>query len=331
MIGDLLSLKSNQLTATGRSVQSILQGRETPVDTASAYSAVPDLDSDDCTMDTCCVWKHIADEMYTKFRGESGRCTKYARAAVRLGFHDAASWSKSTGTGGGADGSILLGNELIRAEHDGLQDVGIVIKKWYDKYHRDYGVGMADLIQMGSNVATVTCPLGPRVRTYVGRPDSTKPAPSGLMPDPNDSADKLIELFRNKTITPDGLIALIGAHTTSQQHFFNQNRDGAPQDSTPGVWDINFYGETKGNAPKRVLKLPSDIALSKNPATAAIWDAFASRVGQEAWNLAYAREYIRLSLLGVYNINDLTECTKVLPMPVTSFSPPDQDAVNQWL
>lgn len=38
-----------------------------------------------------------------------------------------------------------------------------------------------------------------------------------------------------------------------------------------------------------------------------------------------------MSLLGVNNINNLTECTKVLPMPTAAFTAPDQDALLQWL
>ncbi|CRK42312.1 hypothetical protein BN1723_000726 [Verticillium longisporum] len=45
----------------------------------------------------------------------------------------------------------------------------------------------------------------------------------------------------------------------------------------------------------------------------------------------YAREYIRLSLLGVNNINKLTECTKVLPPTTKKFSPSDQRKVEKWL
>lgn len=45
----------------------------------------------------------------------------------------------------------------------------------------------------------------------------------------------------------------------------------------------------------------------------------------------YAREYIRLSLLGVNNINDLVECTKVLPPEIKSFTSPDQNFLDQWL
>jgi hypothetical protein len=40
---------------------------------------------------------------------------------------------------------------------------------------------------------------------------------------------------------------------------------------------------------------------------------------------------VRLSLLGVNNINNLTECTKVLPAAVTSFKSPDNAIVAQWL
>lgn len=41
---------------------------------------------------------------------------------------------------------------------------------------------------------------------------------------------------------------------------------------------------------------------------------------------------MRLSLLGVFNINNLTECTKVLPQPnAPYFSPPDQPVLNMWM
>lgn len=98
-----------------------------------------------------------------------------------------------------------------------------------------YGVGMADLVQFGAITATVVCPLGPRVRFFQGREDSAIPAPDGLLPQPFESAQKLTERFLNMTIQPAGLVALVGAHTTSQQRFVDPRRAGDPQDSTPGV------------------------------------------------------------------------------------------------
>jgi hypothetical protein len=124
---------------------------------------VSNIDSDKCKADTYCVWRHIALEMEKIFRGASGRCTAEARAAVRLGFHDAGTWSKFTDDFGGADGSILLSGlnggeaETSRSENNGLQHIASVTIDWWNKY-KGYGVGMADLIQMSANVATVVCP-----------------------------------------------------------------------------------------------------------------------------------------------------------------------------
>jgi hypothetical protein len=96
---------------------------------------------------------------------------------------------------------------------------------------------------MGANVATVVCPLGPRIRSFVGRADSYQLPPEGLLPEVNDTADNLIKLFEEKTIKPNGLVALLGAHTTSQQRFFKPSQAFDPQDSTPGTWvsSMNRY------------------------------------------------------------------------------------------
>ena len=142
------------------------------------------------------------------------------------------------------------------------------------------------------------------------------------MPGINDTADQLISLFQAKTISPHDLVALLGAHTTSQQNHINPSREGAPQDGTPGVWDTLFYNQTLGLGPlpKAVLRFPSDVVLANDARTRGEWAKFSQgREGQEEWNEDYAYSYIRLSLLGVNNINGLTECTKVLPMPTRSF------------
>jgi hypothetical protein len=45
----------------------------------------------------------------------------------------------------------------------------------------------------------------------------------------------------------------------------------------------------------------------------------------------YAKAYTRLSMLGVNHINDLKECTKVLPPARTSFVNEDQVVLDMWL
>ncbi|KAK3335833.1 heme peroxidase [Cercophora scortea] len=314
LLGDLVWLEKHQYSHVGRDIAKILGGDLSGESNEYYSRQLPPLGSRGCARDTCCVWQYIAYDMERLFRSHDGTCTDAARAAIRLGFHDSAGWSKSTGRHGGADGSIVFCPEELRRESNrGLEEIVEQTRYWYEKY-RYYGISMADLIQLGANVATVICPLGPRIRTFVGRCDHPYPARDGLLPSPYDDPHSLIELFRQKTIEPHGLAALLGAHSTSQQRYFNRGQSGLPQDSTPGVWDVLYYYETLHGAPKdNVYSLPSDILLSEDYRIFPQYKAFAGPGGQEYWNYDYAREYVRVSLLGVYNINNLTDCSKVLP------------------
>ncbi|KAI9167938.1 Versatile peroxidase [Paramyrothecium foliicola] len=332
LLGDLLTLSDSELTPTATEIKNILLNQAPGQHHNIAYETpVPAKDTQACAEDTCCIWKYIADEMAASMVGSALRCNNLARASVRLGFHDAGAWSKSTGPYGGADGSIVLARECEdRIDNNGLQGVCAQMRAWHGNWKK-YGISMADLIQMAANVATVVCPNGPRVRTFVGRRDNANPAPTGLLPHVNDSVDKLLALFADKTISSFQLVALVGAHTTSQQRFVDQSRAGDPQDRTPGLWDLNFYGETRNpNSPARVFKFKSDLALASDPRTSRDWDLFV-RPGP-AWNGAYARAYVRVSLLGVPNINELVECTKVLPFPNANFFPtPDDVELDDFL
>ncbi|KAH8904989.1 peroxidase, partial [Coniochaeta sp. PMI_546] len=328
LIGDLAMLPDNQLTPVGRSIKNIITGRESGQSTEHWRGPIPAKGSAACSAETCCIWTYIARDMASRYIGEAGRCNGLARASIRLGFHDAGSWSKSTG-GGGADGSIILsGTELSRPENNGLQEVAAFITELYAQYE-EFGVTYADLIQMGATVATVTCPLGPRIRSYVGRRDDATPAPPGLLPNVHSDAETLIELFEDKTISPHGLTALIGAHSTSRQRFVDPARAGDPQDSTPGIWDTTFYRQTVGPAPPQVYRFESDVNLALDPRITGEFHEFGH--DQRRWNEVFAGEYVRLSLLGVYNINSLQECTKVLPQAKTSFVAWDQDLGDEWL
>jgi hypothetical protein len=97
--------------------------------TSEIITAAPaPLGSDACKKDTCCTWKYVADEMLAKFKGQSFRCNNFARGAIRLGFHDAAGWQKGAAYGG-ADGSILLTDELSRPVNKGLEEIAVMTKQ----------------------------------------------------------------------------------------------------------------------------------------------------------------------------------------------------------
>ena len=310
LIGDL---RYNITTPTGQSIANILLAKETGQNLTVTSKPTT---TKACKADKCCVWYSIAANLTQTFRQNFG-CGDLARQAIRAGFHDAATWSSSREAKGrnccGADGSLLLsGSEINNTENLGLELIPGLLMPLY----KDFKVGMADLIQYAANHATVSCTQGPRVRTYVGRKDSKKSAPTGLLPEPDQSADYIISLFADKTIISDDLIALVGAHSTAKQFFVNTTLAGEPLDQSPGVWDIFYYSEMlTDQPPSGVFRLASDKALSESAVTAAKWNAFATGT-QNAWNEAYSTAYVRLSMLGVDNINELTECTGTLPMAI---------------
>ncbi|OAA59861.1 ligninase H2 [Niveomyces insectorum RCEF 264] len=281
---------------------------------SSAAAATTSTTSTPPVVASCSVWSAVARDMVPLFRDGRNGCSALARGAIRLGFHDAGAWNTSVPYGG-ADGSILLSpDELERSENNGLQAIANQTRAWYAQWHSQ-GINMADLIQFGSIVATVTCPLGPRVRFLAGRVDDTRAAVPDLLPSAFASAPALIELFAAKTISATDLVALVGAHSTSQQFFTDAATAGAAQDTTPGVWDTLFYSQTGPGsaAPPGVYRFPSDVALAEYSGTTRTWQGFAGRGGQGAWGGAYANAYFRLSLLGVSNINRMHDCSSAIP------------------
>lgn len=135
-----------------------------------------------------------------------------------------------------------------------------------------------------------------------------------LLPSGFDNGTFLINLFQDKRISPHDLTALVGAHSTSKQ--FTTDTDpsiiGFSQDSTPGIWDVDFYNETQFAPLPGVFQFPSDLSLLQTGETRAEWLLFIG--DQEHWNEDFAAAFLRLSLAGVNNINDgLFECTDALP------------------
>ncbi|KAK0741520.1 heme peroxidase, partial [Schizothecium vesticola] len=279
----------------------------------STYTPPGDKDSEACGKDKCCIWSYIAADMAGAFT-DGNQCSNLARGAIRLGFHDAGAWNSSLPSGG-ADGSILLSGELSRPENRGLEPIAARTTAWFEAY-KAYGISMADLIQFGANVATVVCPQGPRIKTFVGRADSTEQPPQGLLPSAQQNAPALLQLFGAKTFSPAELVALMGAHSVSRQRFANPSQAGAPQDSTPGVMDTAYYAETSAQRPPAgVVRFPSDVSLARDAATSATWQSFTGAANQAPWAAAYAQAYFKMSMLGVKNVGDLTDCTAVLPLP----------------
>lgn len=281
LLGDL-AMSDTNLTSAGSEISSILTGSASAIASSMSYTPPGAKDSPACAADTCCIWNYLTASLRTAFVSPDGTCNALARGAIRLGFHDAATWDTSL-TSGGADGSVVLNpTESARNDNRGLEVIISQTATWYAQW-KGYGVGMADLIQLSAITAVASCPGGPNIKAFVGRPDSAALPPEGLIPSPRADAEDNIKLFAAKTFSAADLVALVGAHTVSQQFSQDPAKAGDGQDTTDGVWDTNFYSETASAVtPPGVYKFTSDVSLAQDPETNGTWQAFAASLG--AWN-----------------------------------------------
>jgi len=251
-------------------------------------------------------WKLVATELTAKFLEKDGTCNDDARAAIRAIFHDCGAWSTELGFTNGCDGSLQF--ELDRAENGGLTPITQYLVATATKY----SVPVADMINFAGTHAIVSCPGGPVVTTLIGRKDATTGGIGNRLPDVNAPADDLYKLFQNKGFSAVDLAAILGAHSTSKQFGVNKDRAGAPQDSTPGVWDVKYYSETT-SPPSQVFVFPSDAKLAVHPTVGKEFSGFVSNQGK--WTGKFADAMARMATFG----NDktkLVDCTGFLPKPV---------------
>ncbi|KAJ9668120.1 fungal class II heme-containing peroxidase [Coniosporium apollinis] len=245
------------------------------------------------------VWGSIAEELKWRFLA-NGECTDAARAAIRAAFHDCF-------PGQGCDGSLFLAQEFTRERENG----GLApISENLGKLAQAKGVSVADMFQFASAYAIATCPMGPRIPAYVGRTDSSAPAPEGELPNPFMTGDAVLASFRAKGFSARDLAALIGAHTAAKQFRVDPSQQGAALDSTPGVWDVSYYQQLLDNtAPFRI---PADLGVAHQPETGEHFNSFIGN--QFGWNAAFSSAMEKMSLLGVPGgAASLVDCSRFLP------------------
>ena len=114
-----------------------------------------------------------------------------------------------------------------------------------------------------------------------------------LLPNVLSNSTVLIELFAGKGFTPEDLVVLIGAHSTSRQDFVNPEFAGEGQDSTPGIWDVQFYSDTAAPEPG-VFVFPSDTALLNDPVTGPTFTGFQGNQHQTTWDAKFATALVLL-------------------------------------
>ncbi|KAK0119242.1 hypothetical protein ONS96_012303 [Cadophora gregata f. sp. sojae] len=259
------------------------------------------------------------------------QCNDDARAAIRAAFHDCGTWDTAQGATGGCDGSLVVAGEAFnRPENNGLQDISNKMLALQAKYTSTATpISVADLLQVAASVATLTCPGGPKVPTFVGRKDSATPNPDKRLPDCHGSGDSLFALFQAKGFTANELAALLGAHSASRAFSQVDIVPGTPQDDTPGIWDVHYYSNTLKPVPG-VASFQGDINLAQHPVVGKEFNGFVNSQGK--WNSAYANAMAKMALLGVPGgKSNLIDCTGILPKGTSAKRDIKAAPINDWI
>jgi manganese peroxidase len=205
------------------------------------------------------------------------------------------------------------------------------------------GVSAGDLIQFAGAVALSNCPGAPRLEFLAGRPNHTIAAVDGLIPEPQDSVDKILARFEDAgNFSPFEVVSLLASHSIARADKVDETIDAAPFDSTPFTFDTQIFlevllkgvgfpggsnntGEVASPLPTHSgndtgeLRLQSDFALARDPRTACFWQGFVNE--QEFMANSFRAAMSKLAVLG-HNRNDLIDCSEVVPVPKPAVNKP---------
>jgi cytochrome c peroxidase len=297
----------------------------------------------------CCDFVPLAQDLIENlFEGE---CGEKAHEVLRLSFHDAIAISQSQGpkAGGGADGSMLIFPDI---EPNFTANAGIIggvddLLPFMSsgKYPT---ITAGDLVQFGAAVAVGLCPGAPQLEFLAGRPNATAPAVDGLIPEPQDSVDKILARFQDAAnLNAEDVVSLLVSHTVARADHVAPNIQTAPFDSTPFTFDTQFFletllvgvgfpgngtspgiagvGEVESPLPDTIgadigeLRLQSDFALAHDERTACFWQ---SMINQEALMTArFKAAMAKMAIIG-HKASNLIDCSPVVPKPIPGLGKP---------
>ncbi|CAK9320765.1 unnamed protein product [Citrullus colocynthis] len=218
---------------------------------------------------------------------------KCAPIMLRLAWHDAGTYDAETKTGG-PDGSIRFMDELNHTANKGLKiavDFCETVKARHPK------ITYADLYQLAGVVA-VEITGGPSIDFVPGRKDANVVPEEGRLPDANQGASHLRDVFYRMGLTDKDIVALSGGHTLGRAHKDRSNFEG-PWTKDPLKFDNSYFVELLKNdsrSKEQLLKLPTDKALVEDPRFSQYVKAYAK--DEDKFFEDYAASHKKLSELG---------------------------------
>ncbi|KAJ4842696.1 L-ascorbate peroxidase 3 [Turnera subulata] len=227
---------------------------------------------------------------------------------LRLAWHDAGTYDKTTKTGG-ANGSIRNEEEYSHSCNNGLKIALdfcgwihtsllfslILVSRFVQEVKVNHPkISYADLYQLAGVVA-VEVTGGPTIDFVPGRKDSKVSTREGRLPDAKQGAPHLKDIFYRMGLTDQDIVALSGAHTLGRAHPERSGFEG-PWTTQPLKFDNSYFLELLKGEAEGLLKLSTDKALLDDPAFRPYVELYAK--DEDAFFRDYASSHKKLSELG---------------------------------
>lgn len=201
----------------------------------------------------------------------------YGPILVRLAWHSAGTYDKTTGTGGSNGATMRFGPECEHGANAGLA----VARKLLEPIKAKFPwISYADLWTLAGVVALESMG-GPTIPWRAGRidkPDGKECPPDGRLPDASQGAAHIRDIFGRMGFNDQEIVALSGAHTLGRCHT---DRSGFvnPWTNAPTTFSNLYFQELVNNKWTKkkwsgplqyedptgaLMMLPTDMAL--------IWD-----------------------------------------------------------
>ncbi|KAJ7249929.1 heme peroxidase [Mycena rebaudengoi] len=221
---------------------------------------------------SCCVWFDVMDDI------QENLC---------LTFHDAIGFSPRYDIFDD-NGSIMAHSDIetLFPANNGIDEIVEAQRPFAIKHQVSFG----DFIQFAGAVGITNCAGAPRLEFLAGRLNTSLPSPPDLVPEPFNTVNEIIVRMGDAGFSPSEIVDLLVSHTIAAQDTVDKTIPGAPFDSTPSLFDSQFFVETlligtgfPGNGSNQgevasplggEFRLQSDFAIARDPRTACEWQSF---------------------------------------------------------
>ncbi|KAJ6492305.1 manganese peroxidase 1 precursor [Mycena sanguinolenta] len=277
--------------------------------------------------EACCALFPVLKDIQANMFDLDEPCGDAAHTALRVAFHDAIGFSKTNRSfGTGADGSMFIfaETELSFGANLGIADAFNLEAPFIAKHD----ISVADFIQFAASVSLTECPGVVRPTFMFGRVDAKFAAPDGTVPEPFESVGGILARMADAGFSPAEVVALLASHSIAGADDVDPTISGVPFDSTPSVFDTQFFVETQlrgtlfpgtgGNqgevesAMAGEIRLQSDNNLARDPATACLWQANVNNQAHMA--SSFQKAFAKMQVLG-QDVSKMVDCSDVIPVP----------------